>query len=185
MTTRSGATYTSMGDPTIIPSSSNPPDPPSYVARLEAAFTSFATDMRTQLTEIRKDLKESEDMANRRLNYLEHPELSLQRNRRTPPQEVRPSPPPRRRSTPLPTYEPPYGAEPRMPPLRLKMDTHPLGITPILMSPGRSLQNIGPDLTSLGDHHLRSILIHLPRSDIILLTHIEIRDIGPTTRMNN
>ena len=84
MTTRSGATYTSMGDPTTIPSSSNPLEPPSDVARLGAAFTSFATDMRTQLTEIRKDLNESRDMANRRLNYLEHPELSLHRDERIP-----------------------------------------------------------------------------------------------------
>ena len=84
MTTRSGTTYNSMGDPTTIPSSSNPPEPPSDVARLEAALTSFATDMRAQLTEIRKDLNESGNMTNRRLNYLEHPELSPHRDRRTP-----------------------------------------------------------------------------------------------------
>ena len=175
-----------MGDPTTIPSSSNPPEPPSDVARLWAAFTSFATDMKTQLTEIRKDLNESRDMANRRLNYREHPELSLHRDGRTPRQEVRPSPPPRPRSMPLPTNQPPYVAERRMPPpLRLNMDTHPLGITPILMSPGRSLQDIGPNLVSLGDHQLRSILTHIQGSDIILLTPTGIRDIGPTTRKNN
>ena len=49
---------------------------------------------------------------------------------------------------------------------------------PILVSPGRSLQNKGLDTVSLGNHYLRTILIHNLRSDIFLLTmpiRIEIR----------
>ena len=152
MATRSGTTYNSMGDHTTIPSSSNPPEPPSDMARLEEAFRSFATDMKAQVAEIRQDLNESRSMANRRLNELEHPELNLQRDRRTPPQEVRPSPPPRQRPAPLPTYQPPYVAEFRTP-LHLSLDTHPLGIIPMLMSPGQFPRNTGPTLASLGDHH--------------------------------
>ena len=69
--------------------------------------------------------------------------------------------------------------------LHLNMDTHPLGITPTLMSPDRPLQDVGPNLVSLGDHQLRNVLTHLQGSDIILLTNTGIRDIDPTIRKNN
>ena len=116
MPTRSGATYNPMGDPTDIPSSSNPSNPPSDMAKLENAFRSFADDIRTQIVEIKENVNETRSMANRRLNELEHPELSLQRNRRNPLHKIRPSPPPRHRSMPLPPYQPPYILEHRTPP---------------------------------------------------------------------
>ena len=117
MTTRSGNTYNPMGDPANIPSSSNPPEPPSSVSRLESAFVSFATEMRAQVAEIRKDLNDSINMTNRRLNGLEHPEPLLHRERRTPPHEDRPSPPPRHRSIPLPINQPIYVDDQGSPPL--------------------------------------------------------------------
>ena len=81
MTTHSGNTYNLMGDPTNIPSSSNPSDPPSDMTRLEDAFKSFATDMRAQVAEIKKDLNDSRFMTNEQLDELEHPEQSFQRTR--------------------------------------------------------------------------------------------------------
>ena len=63
--------------------------------------------------------------------------------------------------------------------LHLSMDTHPLGIIPILLSLGRSLQNTGLDTLSLGNH-LRSILIHAKGSDMSLHILIEIKDIEIT-----
>ena len=54
-----------MGDPTDIPSSSNPSNPPSDMTRLENAFKSFAKDMRAQDTEIKENLNETRSMANR------------------------------------------------------------------------------------------------------------------------
>ena len=77
MPTRSGATYNPMGDPTDIPNSSTPSNPPSDMARLENASRSFVDDMRTQITEIKENVNEIRSMANRRLNELEHLELSL------------------------------------------------------------------------------------------------------------
>ena len=77
MITRSGANYNPMGDPTNIPSSSNPVNPPFDMARLESAFKSFADDMRAQVAEIKENLNETRVMSNRRLNELEHPKLSL------------------------------------------------------------------------------------------------------------
>ena len=70
-----------MGDSTNIPTSSNPPDPPLDMTRLEDAFKSFANDMRVQVAEIKKDLNDSRPMTNQRLTELEHPEQSLQRTR--------------------------------------------------------------------------------------------------------
>ena len=84
MTTRSGNTYNPMGDPTNIPSSSNPLDPPLDMTRLEDAFKSFANDMRVQVVEIKKDLNDSRSMTNQRLTELEYPEQSLQRTRGNP-----------------------------------------------------------------------------------------------------
>ena len=108
MTTRSGNTYNPMGNPTNIPSSSNPSDPPSDMTRLEDAFKSFATDMRAQVAEIKKDLNNLRSMTNQRLTELEHPDQSLQRTRGNPSQDARLLSPPRPRSMPLPTYQPPY-----------------------------------------------------------------------------
>ena len=84
MTTRSGVTYNPMGDPTDIPSRSNPSNPPSDMARLESVFKSFVDDMRAQVTKIKANLNKTRSIANRRLNKLEHLELSLQRNGRNP-----------------------------------------------------------------------------------------------------
>ena len=81
MTTRNGATYNPMGDPTTNPSSSNPSNSPSGMDRLENSIKSLANEMRTQFAEVKEDINKTLSMANRRLNELEHPELSLQRNR--------------------------------------------------------------------------------------------------------
>ena len=86
------------------------------MARLENAFRSFANDIRTKIAEIKENVNETRSIANRKLNEFEHPELSLQRNRRNPSHEVRPSPPPRHMSMPLPPYQPPYILEHRTPP---------------------------------------------------------------------
>ena len=105
-----------MGDPIDIPSSSNPSNPPSDMATLENALTSFVSEMRVQVAKIKENLNKTRSMTNRRLNELEHPELSLQRNGRSPSQEIRPSQSPRHRSMPLPPYQPPYIPEHRIPP---------------------------------------------------------------------
>ena len=116
MTTHSGTTYNPMGDPTSIPSSSNPVNPPSVVARLGSAFQSFAMDMKAQVVEIKENLNETSSMTNRRLNELEHPELSLHRDRRSSPHEGRPSLAQGHRSTPplvyLPLHQPAYWTPP-------------------------------------------------------------------------
>ena len=124
MTTRSGANYNSMGDPASNPSSSNPVNPSSDIARLESALQSFAMDIKAQVAEIKENLNETRAMTNRRLNELEHPELSLRRDRRSTPHEGRPSTAQGLRATPpmvhSPPYQPEYGTpphyEPRYPP---------------------------------------------------------------------
>ena len=77
MTTCSDVTYNPLGDPTDMPSSSNPPNPPSDMARLENVFKNFAEDMIAQVKEIKKDLNKTRSMGNRCLNELEHPNLPL------------------------------------------------------------------------------------------------------------
>ena len=115
MTTRSGATYNPTGDPTANPSSSNPSSSPPGMDRLENAIKSLANEMRTQFAKVKEDINETRSMANRRLNELEHPELSLQRNRRTPSEENRPSPNHGHRTrTPL-VHSPPVQPEYRTP----------------------------------------------------------------------
>ena len=77
MTTRSGVMYNPLGDPTDMPSSSNQPNPPSDMARLENAFKNFSKDIRAQVNEIKNNLNETRALTNRHLNELEHPDISL------------------------------------------------------------------------------------------------------------
>lgn len=116
MATRSGVTYNPSGNLIDMPSSSNPSNPPSDLSRLEKAFASFAEDMRAQVNEIKKDLNETRALTNRRLNELEHPDLSLHGSRRNSSVEARPSPSPGYRSTPPPSYPPPVQPEYKTPP---------------------------------------------------------------------
>ena len=67
--------------------------------------------------------------------------------------------------------------------LHLIMDTHPLGIILILLSPGCSLLNTGLDPMSLGNH-LKSVRINAKGSETFLQTLIEIKDTDITTRRN-
>ena len=67
--------------------------------------------------------------------------------------------------------------------LHLSMDTHALGIIPILLSLGHSLQNTCLDPMSLGNH-LRSVLINAIGTDTSLHIPIEIKDIEITIRRN-
>ena len=67
--------------------------------------------------------------------------------------------------------------------LHLSMDTHPRGISPILLNLGGSLQNIGLDPMSLGNH-LRSILINVIGSNTSLHVPIKIKEIKITIRRN-
>ena len=67
--------------------------------------------------------------------------------------------------------------------LHMSMDTHPLGITPILLSPGRFPHNTGLDPMSLSNH-LRSVLINVKGSKTFLQTLIEIKDTAITILMN-
>ena len=62
---RSGASYNPMGDPTDNPSSSNPTNQPSDMARLESALTSFVSEMKTQAAEIKESLNETKTITNR------------------------------------------------------------------------------------------------------------------------
>ena len=65
--------------------------------------------------------------------------------------------------------------------LHLNMDTHPLDIILILLSPGCSLQNIGLNPMSLGNH-LKSVLINAKGSETFVQTLTEIKDTDITTR---
>ena len=174
MTTRSGANYNPMGDPTSIPSSSNPVNPPSDMARLESLFQSFATDMKAQVAEIKENLNETRSMTNRRLNELEHPQLSHLRDRRSSPHEGRPSPAQGHRSTPPLVYSPPYQPEQWTP--HYEHRYLPPGYRPYSPSQGLIFQHIGLTHMSLG-HTIRSFHIHMLGSDLYIQPLREIMDI--------
>ena len=53
-----------MGDPTDNPSSSNPTNQPSDMARLESTLTSYVSEMRTQVAEIKENLNETRSITN-------------------------------------------------------------------------------------------------------------------------
>ena len=109
MTTHSGTTYNTMGNPLDGPSSSNP-------HTLEDVIRDLVPDMRAQINEIKQDMKGAQTLINKRLNELEHPELQPQRECRNPTPEYRPPPPP--------GYRPPPPLEFRTPiPLGYKL--HP------------------------------------------------------------
>ena len=72
--------------------------------------------MKAQVAEIKENLNETRSITNRRLNELEHPQLSHPRDRRSSPHEGRPSPAQGHRSTPPLVYTPPYQPEQWTPP---------------------------------------------------------------------
>ena len=94
MTTRSGAQYNPMGDQRDNPSTSHPhTDPLTTLSSLENMLKELALDIRTQIHEIKEDLRGSQALTNRRLNELEHHEIQPSRVSRNPTSEPRPTPP--------------------------------------------------------------------------------------------
>ena len=113
MTTRSGAQYNPMGDLQDDPSSSNPTtNPLTNLFSLKNMISELALEMRTQIHQIKEDLRGSQALTNRRLNELEHPAIQPQMASRNPTSKLRPTTPQGYRPTP-PTPPPEYRTPPQ------------------------------------------------------------------------